>query len=166
MMNRSPRKSSSSDRAFLLSLHSPISAYAQFILHVRRMLLLHSSPLTDRPQYLGQSLAQHLAPRLRAQAPLISIATFSPEPSTATQQNTWTQQLVRPGYSATAGAVSPPAVSSNVQVLRSGVRPGGRVPTERRYRRKPKLRVAVDVDEGEHFSELVPVVMRLWVVKA
>ena len=130
------------------------------------MLLQPGSPLTDRPQFLGQSVAQHLAARLRPQAPLISIATFAPEPSTATQQSTWTQQLVRPGYNAAAGAVSPPAVSSNVQVLRSGFRPGGRVPAERRYRRKPKLRVAVDVDEGEHFAELFPVVMGLWVGKA
>lgn len=111
-------------------------------------------PLTDKASFFGtvQPLAHHLAPRLRAQAPLVSIATFSSEPSTSSLQSSWTQQLVRPGANRPPSleAVSP-AVSSNVQVLGAGLRtgaPAARGPAERRYRRKPKLRVAVDVDEG------------------
>ena len=111
-------------------------------------------PLTEKASFFGtaQPLAHHLAPRLRAQAPLVSIASFSSEPSTSSLQSSWTQQLIRPGANRPPSfeAVSP-AVSSNVQVLGAGLRtgaPAARAPAERRYRRKPKLRVAVDVDEG------------------
>lgn len=47
------------------------------------------------------------------------------------------------------------AVSSNVQPLSKGLRSAPRLPKSRSSGRKPRLRVAVDVDEGEGVSHSV-----------
>jgi hypothetical protein len=113
------------------------------------MLHPHSAPVTARPLLFGaaQSLRFHLAARLHCQVqPLISVAAFQPE-----RKGAQSAQQLPHAIPSTVVSLEPvsTAVSNNVQVLSSGVRSVPRPPKGHAQRKKRKLRVAVDVDEGE-----------------
>lgn len=116
--------------------------------------MLHSCSyeLPGRASFLGtaQSLRLQLAPRLRSVLqPLTSVAAFQPDRSTA-QRTTVPQQLSRPRQSAVVSLEPASTAVNNVQVLGGGVRSLPREPNVHKQRRRAKLRVAVDVDEGEY----------------
>lgn len=130
------------------------SAAGPFLRYCRTqgpMLHPHSHQMAARPLFFGaaQSLSCQLPPQLHAQAqPLTSVAAFQPDRSSAQIA----QQVSRaiPSSVVSLEPVST-AVSNNVQVLGSGVRSVTRPPKAHTQRKKHKLRVAVDVDEGEGF---------------
>jgi hypothetical protein len=113
--------------------------------------MLHPTPSYSaaKPLFFGtpqclQAPPAHLC-RLTA-GQLTSVATFHSD--RLIEQQSASQQASRPHAVASLEQVST-AVSSNVQPLRKSLHSGHRSPKSRANGRKPRLRVAVDVDEGE-----------------
>lgn len=113
--------------------------------------MLHPSPryFAAKPLFFGtpQCLQHPPAHHCRLSAgQLTSVATFHSD--RLIEQQSASQQASRPHAVASLEQVST-AVSSNVQPLRKSLHTGPRSPKSRVHDRKPRLRVAVDVDEGE-----------------